>query len=234
MKQFSSRQSLQRRIITAMVLIGLLPLSFSLVITYLEERQAIRDTIGRDFRQIAIEAAGKIELQVMQGVSEARQLATIPILRGAVIDSNRSYAGRDPVSIRRMVREWEGRWNKGINRKQFPEFINKMATDYLIQWHRIRKAEYIAILVTDSQGALVLSSTPQAAYDQSKALWWKAAFNGGNGQIYVSDLVFDEALGFHVLDIAVPVFDDVQRQAVGAVNVRLRRDELFKPIREVR
>ena len=63
-----------------------------------------------------------------------------------------------------------------------------MATDYLIEWHRIRKAEYIAILVTDSQGALVLSSTPQAAYDQSKALWWKAAFNGGKGQIYVSDL----------------------------------------------
>ncbi|MEK6603432.1 MAG: PAS domain S-box protein [Nitrospirota bacterium] len=217
-----------------MVLIGLLPLSFSLVITYLEERQAIRDTIGRDFRQIAIEAAGKIELQVMQGVSEARQLATIPILRGAVIDSNRSYAGRDPVSIRQMVREWEGRWNKGTTREQFPDFINKMATDYLIEWHRIRKAEYIAILVTDSQGALVLSSTPQAAYDQSKALWWKAAFNGGKGQIYVSDLVFDKALGFHVLDVAVPVFDDVQRQAVGAVNVRLRRDELFKPIREVR
>jgi len=217
-----------------MVLIGLLPLSFSLVITYLEERQAIRDTIGRDFRQIAIEAAGKIELQVMQGVSEARQLATIPILRGAVIDSNRSYAGRDQVSIRRMVREWEGRWNKGITREQFPDFINKMATDYLIQWHRIRKAEYIAILVTDSQGALVLSSTPQAEYDQSKTRWWKAAFNGGKGQIYVSDLVFDEALGFHVLDVAVPVFDDVQRQAVGAVNVRLRRDELFKPIREVR
>ena len=217
-----------------MVLIGLLPLSFSLVITYIEERQAIRDTIGRDFRQIAIEAAGKIELQVMQGISEARQLATIPILRGAVIDSNRSYAGRDPVSIRRMVREWESRWSKGTSPDRFPDFVNKMATDYLIEWHRIRKSEYIAILVTDSQGALVLSSTPRAEYDQSKALWWKAAFNGGNGRIYVSDLGFDEALGFHVLDVAVPIYDDVQRAAVGAVNVRLRRDELFKPIREVR
>src|SRR2546428_12645568 len=92
-----------------MVLIGLLPLSFAFVITYLEERQAIRDVIGRDFRQIAIEAAGKVELQVMQGVSEARQLATIPILRGAVIDSNRSYTGRDHAAIRRIVREWERR-----------------------------------------------------------------------------------------------------------------------------
>jgi len=217
-----------------MVLIGLLPLSFAFVITYLEERQAIRDVIGRDFRQIAIEAAGKVELQVMQGVSEARQLATIPILRGAVIDSNRSYAGRDHAAIRRIVREWERRWAMRPRQEQYPDFINKMATDYLNEWLRIRKAEYVAIFVTDGQGALVVSSTPQAKYDQSQAQWWKAAFNGGKGQIYVSDFVFDEKLGFHVLDVAVPVLDDTQKVAVGAVNVRLRRDELFKAIQEVR
>jgi len=217
-----------------MVLIGLLPLSFAFVITYLEERQAIRDAIGRDFRQIAIEAAGKVELQVMQGVSEARQLATIPILRGTVIDSNRSYAGRDHAAIRRIVREWERRWAMRPRQDQYPAFINKMATDYLNEWLRIRKAEYVAIFVTDGQGALVVSSTPQAKYDQSQAPWWKAAFNGGKGQIYVSNLVFDEKLGFHVLDVAVPVLDDSQKVAVGAVNVRLRRDELFKAIQEVR
>src|SRR5207245_9554462 len=89
-----------------MVLIGLLPLSLAFVITYLEERQAIRNAIRRDFRQIAIEAAGKVELQVMQGVSEARQVATIPILRGAVIDSNRSDVGRDPAAIGRVMRGW--------------------------------------------------------------------------------------------------------------------------------
>jgi len=217
-----------------MVLIGLLPLSFAFVITYLEERQAIRDAIGRDFRQIAIEAAGKVELQVMQGVSEARQLATIPILRGTVIDSNRSYAGRDHAAIRRIVREWERRWAMRPRQDQYPAFINKMATDYLNEWLRIRKAEYVAIFVTDGQGALVVSSTPQAKYDQSQAPWWKAAFNGGKGQIYVSNLVFDEKLGFHVLDVAVPVLDDSQKVAVGTVNVRLRRDELFKAIQEVR
>src|SRR5437773_27112 len=105
---------------------------------------------------------------------------------------------------------------------------------YLDEWLRIRKAEYVAIFVTDAQGALVVSSTPEAPYDQSQALWWKAAINGGKGQIYVSDLVFDEKLGFHVLDVAVPVLDDAQKVAVGAVNVRLRRDELFQAIQEGR
>jgi PAS domain S-box-containing protein len=217
-----------------MVLIGLLPLSFAFVITYLEERRAIQDTIGKDFRQIAIEAAGKVELQVMHGLNEARQLATIPILRGAVIDSNRSYAGHNPLAVRRMIREWEARWNKGKDRDRFPDFVNKMAIDYLNEWYRIRKNEYIAILVTDSQGALVLSSTPHAEYDQSNTQWWQVAYSGGKGQGYVSDLVYDVALGFYVLDVAVPILDDAQKEAVGAVNVRLRSDELFKAIQEVR
>src|SRR3989442_12633839 len=141
LKQSSGRQSLHRRIITAMVLIGLLPLSFAFVITYLEERQAIRDVIGRDFRQIAIEAAGKVELQVMQGVSEARQLATIPILRGAVIDSNRSYTGRDHAAIRRIVREWERRGALRPRRDQHPHFLNKKGTDQFHEWVGVRESE---------------------------------------------------------------------------------------------
>ena len=231
---FYRRHSLQRRVITAMVMIGLLPLIFSIFITVYEEKRTIRDTIGRDFQQIAIEAAGKIELQVSQKISEARQLATIPIVRSAVIDSNRSYAGRSLPAIRRMVREWEGRWNARTNRDRFPDFVNKMAMDYLIDWIRIRKGEYTSILVADSQGALVVSSSPQADYDQSQKLWWTAAYNGGKGQVYVSDLVFDQAVGYYVLEVAAPILDETEEKAVGAVNVRLRPNELFKAIQEVR
>jgi len=217
-----------------MAMIGLLPLIFSVFITWYEERRTILDTTGRDFQQIAIEAAGKVELQVTQKISEARQLATIPIVRSSVIDSNRSYMGRSLPAIRRMVEEWEGRWNARKYPDRFPDFVNKMATDYLIDWVRIRKGEYISILIADSQGALVVSSSPQVGYDQSKSLWWQASYNGGRGQVYVSDLIFDQGLGHYVLEVSAPILDDAQQKAVGAVNVRLRPDELFKAIQEVR
>ena len=74
-----------------------------------------------------------------------------------------------------------------------------MALDYLIDWIRIRKGEYISILVADNQGALVVSSSPRAAYDQSKSLWWQSSYRGGSGQVYVSDLNFDPMLGHYVI-----------------------------------
>ena len=59
-------------------MVGLLPLSISLVLTYLEEQHALRKTIGNNFKEVAVEAARRIEMQVTRGVNEAQQLATAP------------------------------------------------------------------------------------------------------------------------------------------------------------
>ena len=45
MKLWSRSHSLQQKIITAIVMVGLLPLSLSLFLSYLEERRALRETI---------------------------------------------------------------------------------------------------------------------------------------------------------------------------------------------
>src|SRR5207253_6961501 len=47
-------------------------------------------------------------------------------------------------------------------------------------------------------------------------------------------LIFDQGLGHYVLEVSAPILDDAQQKAGGAVNIRLRPDELFKAIQEVR
>ena len=59
---WSRSHSLQRKIITAIVMVGFLPLSLSLVLTYIEERRALRETIGANFKEVAVEAARRIEM----------------------------------------------------------------------------------------------------------------------------------------------------------------------------
>lgn len=50
MAVWSRSHSLQRKIITAIVMVGLLPLSLSLVLTYFEQRRALREVIGVNFK----------------------------------------------------------------------------------------------------------------------------------------------------------------------------------------
>ena len=231
MKRWS--QSLQRKTILGMVLVGLLPLALSLFLTYVEERRALREITGSNFKGIAVEVARKIETQIMRGINEAQQLATIPFIRAAVKEANRSYEERDLEKIKAFIEEWKERWRARQNPHEFPVFVNRIATNYLVDWHAVRKSDYLGILVTDNQGALVLSSLPQVRFYHGDTEWWKAAFQQGQGQIYVSDLTFDPSFGTHVLNVAVPIFDQGRHRALGTVSILLRRDSLFRSISEV-
>ena len=233
MKRWIWSQSLQRKTILGMVLVGLLPLALSLFLTYVEERRALREITGSNFKGIAVEVARKIETQIMRGINEAQQLATIPFIRATVKEANRSYEGRDPEKIKAFIEEWKERWRSRQNPYEFPAFVNRIATNYLVDWHAVRKSDYLGILVTDNQGALVLSSLPQVRFYHGDTEWWKAAFQHGQGQIYVSDLTFDPSFGTHVLNVAVPIFDQGRQQALGTVSILLRRDSLFRSISEV-
>ena len=233
MKLWGRSHSLQRKIITAIVMVGLLPLTLSLVLTYFTERRALHETIGASFREKAVEAARRVEMKVTRGINEAEQLAATPFLRTSVTEANRSYAGKEQRNIESMIKDWQKEWRRRGKSNEFPLFINRIVTNYLIRLHDIRRADYLGILVTDNQGALVVSSIPQTEYYHGKSAWWQAAFNEGRGADYVGELYFDPSYGTHVLNVAVPILDEDQRAAIGVVNVLLKRDSLFRAISEI-
>ena len=233
MTLWSRSHSLQHKIIAAIVLVGLLPLTLLLALTYIEERRALRDMTGANFKEVAVEVARRIEMQVSRGMNEAQQLATTPFLHTAVTEANRTYEGKDARSIQGMIKDWQQRWRQRGKPSEFPLFINRIVTNYLIRWHDIRRSDYVGILVTDQQGALVVSSIPQVEYFYGKTAWWQAVVKGGSPRGYVSEIAFDPAFGSHVLVVAVPILDEAKEKAIGAVTILLRRDTIFHAIAEV-
>ncbi|HKQ36320.1 MAG TPA: cache domain-containing protein, partial [Nitrospiraceae bacterium] len=233
MTLWSRSHSLQRKIIAAIVLVGLLPLTLLLALTYVEERRALREMTGANFKEVAVDAARRIEMQVSRGMNEAQQLATTPLLRTSVTEANRTYEGKDARNIQGMIKDWQQRWRQRDQQSEFPLFINRIVTNYLIRWHDIRKSDYIGILVTDNQGALVVSSIPQVEYFYGKTPWWQAVVKGGSPRGYVSEITFDPAFGTHVVVVAAPILDDTKGAVIGTVTILLRRDTIFHAIAEV-
>jgi len=230
---WSRSHSLQRKIITAIVMVGLLPLTLLLALTYFEERRALREMTGTNFKEVAVEAARRVEMHVTRGMNEAQQLAATPFLRTSVTEANRTYENKDPRAIQQIIKDWQRRWKQRDKRSEFPLFINRIVTNYLIRWHDIRKSDYVGILVTDNQGALVVSSIPQVEYFYGKTAWWQSVVKEGGSQVYVSDIAFDPAFGTHVVVVAAPIIDDNQKAVIGSVTILLRRDTLFHSIAEV-
>ena len=69
---WSHSHSLQRKIIMAIVMVGLLPLTFLLALTYVEERRALRETTGANFKEVAVDAARRIEMHITRVMNERR------------------------------------------------------------------------------------------------------------------------------------------------------------------
>ncbi len=230
---WSGARGLQRKIIAAIVMVGLLPLGLSLFLTYVEERKALRETIGANFKETAVETARRIEMQLARSLNEAQQLATTPFLRTAVTEANRGYEGKSADEIQAMIKDWQQRWRQREKRSEFPLFINRIVTNYLIRWHDIRKADYVGIFVTDGKGALVVSSIPHVEYYYGRTPWWRAVSHSGKDGLYLSDMYFDPAFGTHLVNASVSIMDDEQKQVIGAVTILLRRDSLFHVIADV-
>ena len=109
---WSRFHSLQRKIIMAIVMVGLLPLTLLLGLTYLEERRALRETTGTSFKEVAVDTARRIEMHVTRVMNEGQQLATTPFLRTAVSEANRTYEDKDPKRIQDMIKDWQQRWKQ--------------------------------------------------------------------------------------------------------------------------
>ncbi len=233
MKLWSRSYSLQRKIIAAIVMVGLLPLTLLLALIYVEERRSLRETTGTNFKEAAVEAARRIEMHVTRGMNEAQQLATTPFLRTAVSEANRMYEGKDTQGIQAIIKDRQQRWGERDKQSEFPLFVNRIVTNYMIRWHEIRKSDYIGILVTDRQGALVVSSIPQVEYSYAEAAWWQEVVREGSRQPYVSEIAFDPTFGTHVVAVAAPIMDDQLQTVIGAVTILLRRDTLFQSIAEM-
>src|SRR6185437_15149281 len=161
MALWSRSHSLQQKIIAAIVLVGLLPLTLLLALISIEERRALREATGANFKEVAIEAARLVELHITRGMNEAQQLATTPFLRTAVSEANRTYEGKDAQSISEIIKDWKQRSGQRDKRSEFPHFVRRIRTSRLMRWPETRHSAYVSILVTDKHGALIVRSTPQ-------------------------------------------------------------------------
>jgi signal transduction histidine kinase len=230
-----SRRGLQKKFVASLLIVGFTPGIVALFATYLYSTQTLKNSIGDSFQQIASSTARRIEVMIDDEIDAARHIATAPLAVRAVVDeANRSYRGDTQAVRARLLersRQWE-RYRAGVD-QSMPDFINRGTLLFLREWAVTRADTYQNILVTDNRGALLASARPVVGFLHGDELWWREAFDGGRGRIYVSD-IYEETPGVYLLDIAAPVLDSTGARAIGVVKLELRRDNLMKAVMEVR
>ena len=212
----------------ALVLMGLLPLGLGLFTSYLSQRSILTQTMGSAFQGLAKETSTKLGLWIEGLVSRTTSVAGNPILHGALLVSNASYSpGSD---IERHLVNLEERWVR-MDRDSRNAFLQSEPSQFLKKAVEASEDRFAQIMLVDRQGGLVAAAGPSSHYRFRDENWWQAAYNHGQGAMYVGDIGWDSEIKRYTLPLAVPV--GVEGEIRGVLLAVHAVDQLFKSVTSV-
>lgn len=218
-----SKKSIQRKAIAAILLAGIIPSLIVVVLTYLTSINALKNSIGANFQELATETADKIQIFMNMTIKNAKSLALAPVIVDAVSRTNRSYIAQErglkpayaPISGLDLQRPFS-------------------VSEYLEDYQRQRIGEYGSILVTDSKGYVVKAINGPAERYHGEKDWWMTAYNQGRGRDYIGGIEYDKNAQTYSLAIAVPVHGKGAQKVIGVLKMTYSVKEIFNAVNMIK
>lgn len=207
------RRKIQTKVIASILLIGIVPGIVVIILTYISGINALKNSIGTNFQEIAKETADKVHILMNREIKNAQSLALSPYIREAVLKSNTYYEDKDYRNIQ-----------SGHN----------VLTDYLKEYQINLMGEYSSILITDKKRFILSATSSSFDHFQGKKDWWQMAFNHGKGRIFISEIDYDDKAQTYSIAIAVPIFDRDNEKVIGVLMVLHDVNEIFKAITKIK
>ncbi|MCI0849781.1 MAG: diguanylate cyclase [Chloroflexi bacterium] len=202
-------------------------------------RGNLTDQVGDNFQSDAESLSELVQLYLTANINEVQQLASAPVLHQAAVQRNGEYQG-EPVEILAQLLRLDEEWRAAPD--DDPLIMSVVSHGHLEDpsthsnvdpaGHALSRFlelfdEHSEIFITDRYGGSIAATGRLSDYYQADEGWWQAAWNDGEGAVYISDPEFDESAGVTALLIAVPLVDD-QQQIVGVLRSTLNVEGLFE------
>ena len=151
---------------------------------------------------------------------ELLSLSADPILISAVREQNARKLGMDVILARDTL--WLSKTLQSKRELEAP-LLNSPAARRLLELEA-SQSYFFELFLSDNQGALVAATNRTSDYWQGDEDKWMQAYKQGQGSLYVSDIHYDDSVGFELVQISLPVmYDDM---AIGVVTIGVNISDL--------
>lgn len=182
-------------------------------------RQSIVETTGQNLKQLAEREAVSFGELIFQEVRVIQTLSLNQVAQNvAFFQSAQATADLDDV-----IASFPERDDEWINAAPDALIVRQMLDNRLSTMLLQFQAEFpnhVELAATDKYGSLLGITNKTSQFYQGDEEWWLAAYNGGEGAVYVGDPQFEESVGQYGIRIAVPIFSPntiEEREVVGVL-----------------
>jgi methyl-accepting chemotaxis protein len=220
------------KLIAIMILIALLPLAATTYFNANNTSTALRTQIGESFAELATSTADQICRALTENIRLLETMALSHLVWEELEARNQTYTGTEEA-ILSQITELDDLWMAAADSNPLiqdtisgDEETNPVA--HIFHDFRELYPQNVEVFATDRYGAVVGSTNRTSNYYQADEKWWQAAWNNGEGDVYVSTPEYEESAGITAIGVAVPVRNH-QGETVGV----LRTTMDLQPIKDI-
>ena len=227
------KTSIRKKTAKVIFVISLFALSIGISLGYFQAFELLKDTIGKEHLSMAGLLTSAIGRILNEEIADLEIFMSHPGRKSQIEKSNSKYKGMSRDEIEIYFEGMDEKWSVADDKDLIiSEYLNSSASERLKTIAR-SDSGIAEIFMTDKSGGLVASSGKTSDFYQGDETWWKKAFNDGKGNVYISNIEFDESIKVLSLTVAIPVYDDLGN-VIGVCKAVLDVKRLFEPLESFR
>ncbi len=240
----SMRLGIRRKLIGTLILVGLFPLVMSLIVILGGGAAMQLSRIRTTYEDIAADCSYQITSRIRSELGNTLLLSRLPHTLEFVREKNRRRtlqgvpATMPGISIPQpndAANELDRKW-PGLSPTD--PIVAAILQNPMADQLRLLGAEDPTdrqLLVTNAYGELIAADVKSGDFFQADEQWWQITYNEGHGRVYVSSLVINPVNDKMVIEVSVPVLDDVsgRRVVIGVIKEKLDVSWIQRPLKEL-
>ncbi len=230
-RQYNSFGFRAKLLVPILILIGAIMLTVTVVVST-SLTSAMEAQIGSSFADLANAQLDVIDNFFLEKISQLQVLGINDKVKGEASLQNETYVGSQEQILAEIL-ALDQAWIEAADNDPLVQGV--ISTDEAINAAGEELEDFLTdfddhteLILTDRYGAAVAASGRISDYYQADEGWWQAAWNDGEGALYISDPEYDESAGVTASLIALPVLDDDTGKPVGVLRSTLVLDSLYE------
>lgn len=216
--------TLQTKLIAVFIIITLLAVGTIAFWAERAIRTALIEEVGSDLKGQAgtkALAVGDLlarQIDVLQTLGSSRDIP-IEIER---FNANFGYTG-DQAAIQAQLERLDQQWRAADDADML--IYSRLTTQLAAELKKFRATfpDHVELFITNQYGALVAATNRTSDYYQADEAWWQAAYNNGQGAIYINNIPeLDQSSAAFGINIAMPIYGPQNKTVIGILRTTYR------------
>ncbi len=224
---------LNRKLLLLILPLLILGIGFIIVATNIQLRNSLRNQLQAERSRTVQGIEDQMAAFFVDKVNQIKVASLSSLMTQALKERNASYQGSPEeivAGIEALDKVWRNDAETDPANSAFIQGIisnNARVNIVAAELHNFLNnfPEHTEVFITDLYGATLGSTAELSDYYQADEGWWQAAWNNGEGAVFISQPEFDASAGVNALLISLPILDN--NEIIGVIRSTLDVDAVF-------